>query len=554
MIPKNILFICSKLIELRKIQHLFLIFLVLSFSQCAKKGRPDGGPMDEDAPIFVTANPPYETINFDKKEINIYFNEYIKLKDLNKQLIISPPLNPENPPLISPQGTPSKFINIKILDTLKENSTYIFDFGNSVQDNNESNTLERFKYIFSTGNYIDSLSLSGNVKNAFISKSVEDIKLLLYRLDSSYTDSAVYNRKPDYVTSSLDSSNYQFTNLRKGNYLLVALDDVRSDYIFNPETDKIGFLNDTITLPRDSIINHTISIFKEELPYIFRRGKEIRKGQLIFGYKGKPKNLTVETLSAVPDNFKTIIFPEKGKDTLNLWHSLIEKDSLIFKISDNIISDTVTVKLRKKELDSLKVNEITGGILNLKDTLFFLTNNPVVSIDTSRINFKLSDSINFPYEAFISKKENKIGFLFEKKYKKSYKINLYPNALTDIFNTTNDTISSLFRTRGTEDYGEISVTIQNPKKIPVIIQLTDINDATIVQETCSENKNISFDLLIPQKYKIRIIYDSNQNGIWDTGSYLEKKQPEYVEYFPETQEVRANWLLPIVLTIKELKD
>jgi len=552
LIPKNILFICSKLIELRKIQHLFLIFLVLSFSQCAKKGRPDGGPMDEDAPIFVTANPPYETINFDKKEINIYFNEYIKLKDLNKQLIISPPLNPENPPLISPQGTPSKFINIKILDTLKENSTYIFDFGNSVQDNNESNTLERFKYIFSTGNYIDSLSLSGNVKNAFISKSVEDIKLLLYRLDSSYTDSAVYNRKPDYVTSSLDSSNYQFTNLRKGNYLLVALDDVRSDYIFNPETDKIGFLNDTITLPRDSIINHTISIFKEELPYIFRRGKEIRKGQLIFGYKGKPKNLTVETLSAVPDNFKTIIFPEKGKDTLNLWHSLIEKDSLIFKISDNIISDTVTVKLRKKELDSLKVNEITGGILNLKDTLFFLTNNPVVSIDTSRINFKLSDSINFPYEAFISKKENKIGFLFEKKYKKSYKINLYPNALTDIFNTTNDTISSLFRTRGTEDYGEISVTIQNPKKIPVIIQLTDINDATIVQETCSENKNISFDLLIPQKYKIRIIYDSNQNGIWDTGSYLEKKQPEYVEYFPETQEVRANWLLPIVLTIKEL--
>jgi uncharacterized protein (DUF2141 family) len=552
LIPKNILFICSKLIELRKIQHLFLIFLVLSFSQCAKKGRPDGGPMDEDAPIFVTANPPYETINFDKKEINIYFNEYIKLKDLNKQLIISPPLNPENPPLISPQGTPSKFINIKILDTLKENSTYIFDFGNSVQDNNESNTLERFKYIFSTGNYIDSLSLSGNVKNAFISKSVEDIKLLLYRLDSSYTDSAVYNRKPDYVTSSLDSSNYQFTNLRKGNYLLVALDDVRSDYIFNPETDKIGFLNDTITLPRDSIINHTISIFKEELPYIFRRGKEIRKGQLIFGYKGKPKNLTVETLSAVPDNFKTIIFPEKGKDTLNLWHSLIEKDSLIFKISDNIISDTVTVKLRKKELDSLKVNEITGGILNLKDTLFFLTNNPVVSIDTSRINFKQSDSINFPYEAFISKKENKIGFLFEKKYKKSYKINLYPNALTDIFNTTNDTISSLFRTRGTEDYGEISVTIQNPKKIPVIIQLTDINDATIVQETCSENKNISFDLLIPQKYKIRIIYDSNQNGIWDTGSYLEKKQPEHVEYFPETQEVRANWLLPIVLTIKEL--
>ena len=286
------MFICSKLFELRKIQHLFLIFLVLSFSQCAKKGRPDGGPKDEDAPLFVTSNPPYETTNFDKKEINIYFNEYIKLKDLRKQLIVSPPLNPANPSIISPQGSPSKFINIKILDTLKDNSTYIFDFGNSVQDNNEANTLERFKYVFSTGSYIDSLNLSGNVKNSFKSESVEDIKLLLFRLDSSYTDSAVYNRKPDYVTSSLDSSNYQFTNLRKGNYLLVALNEVRSDYIFNPKTDEIGFLRDTISLPRDSIID-AILIFKEELPYKFKRGKEFRKGQLTFGYQGKPNDLKI---------------------------------------------------------------------------------------------------------------------------------------------------------------------------------------------------------------------------------------------------------------------
>ena len=522
---------------------------MLSFSQCAKKGRPDGGPKDEDAPLFVTSNPPYETTNFDKKEINIYFNEYIKLKDLRKQLIVSPPLNPANPSIITPQGSPSKFINIKILDTLKDNSTYIFDFGNSVQDNNEANTLERFKYVFSTGSYIDSLNLSGNVKNSFKSESVEDIKLLLFRLDSSYTDSAVYNRKPDYVTSSLDSSNYQFTNLRKGNYLLVALNEVRSDYIFDPKTDEIGFLRDTISLPSDSIISDAISIFKEELPYIFKRGKELRKGQLTFSYQGKPNDLKIETLSTVPDNFKTIIFPEKGKDTLNLWHSLIDKDSLIFKISNNAVYDTVTVKLRKKELDSLVVSELSGGILNLNDTLFFATNNPIIKIDTSKINFKYSDSINFPYKAFISKKESKVGFLFEKKLKKPYKINLYPKALIDIFNTSNDSISSLFRTRGTEDYGEISLSIQNPKKTPVIIQLTDINDATITQETSSEDKIISFNFLIPKKYKIRIIYDTNSNGKWDTGNYLSKKQPEHVEYFSEIQEVRANWVLNEIIKI-----
>jgi len=543
------LFICSKLPELKKIQSLFLIVLVLSFSQCAKKGRPDGGPKDEDAPLFVTANPPYETINFDKNEINIYFNEYIKLKDLSKQLIISPPLNPENPPLISPQGSPSKYINIQILDTLLENSTYIFDFGNSVQDNNESNTLERFKYVFSTGAYIDSLTLSGSVKNSFKSESVENIKLLLYRLDSAYTDSAVYNRKPDYVTSTLDSSNYEFSNLRKGNYLLVALNDAGSDYVFNPKTDEIGFLKDNISLPRDSIIKTELSIFKEELPYIFRRGKEIRKGQLIFGYQGKPSNLKIENLSAVPDNFQTIIFPEKDKDTLNLWHSPIEKDSLIFKISNNNIIDTITVALRKKQLDSLTVTKITGGVLNIKDTLFFSTNNPIIKIDTSKINFVHTDSIYITYKAFISKKESSVGFLFEKKFKTSYKLNLYPDALVDIFETSNDTVTSQFRTRSIEDYGEISLAIQNPEKVPVIIQLTDINDVTVAQETSSENKTISFNYLIPKKYKIRIIYDTNNNGKWDTGNYLEKKQPEPVQYFPEVQEIRPNWVLNEVIKI-----
>ena len=182
-----------------------LIFAFFLF-HCAKKGRPSGGPKDEDAPLFVVANPPYESTNFDKDEIRIYFNEFIKLRDLNKQLIVSPPLNPKNPSLITPQGSPSEYITIKILDTLKKNTTYIFDFGNSVEDNNESNQLERFKYVFSTGNYIDSLTLKGKVKNSYSSDDIKNVKLLLYRLDSSYTDSTIYKIKPSYVTSSLDTS------------------------------------------------------------------------------------------------------------------------------------------------------------------------------------------------------------------------------------------------------------------------------------------------------------------------------------------------------------
>ena len=127
---------------------------------------------------------------------------------------------------------------------------------------------------------------------------------------------------------------------------------------------------------------------------------------------------------------------------------------------------------------------------------------------------------------------------------------MYPNALTDIFNTSNDTIISQFKTRSLEDYGEITLDVKNTKKTPVIIQLTDLNDKTIAQETTSVSKNISFKYLNPNRYKIRIIYDTNNNGKWDTGNYLLKLQPESVEYFPEIQEVRANWQLPIDLNIK----
>ena len=126
---------------------LLVVFLVF-VTNCARTGRPEGGPKDEVAPLFVNSIPPYNTVKFDKKIIKLNFNEFVTLKELSKQLVVSPPL--KNPPLITPQGSPSKIIQIQILDTLQENTTYIFNFGNAVQDNNESNILENFKYVFST--------------------------------------------------------------------------------------------------------------------------------------------------------------------------------------------------------------------------------------------------------------------------------------------------------------------------------------------------------------------------------------------------------------------
>ena len=140
----------------KQISVLFVFFLLALFlTDCAKRGRPTGGEKDEDAPLLEKSSPENYSTNFNGKEIKLVFDEYVKLKDLNSQLIVSPPL--KNNPLITPVGTASKTITIKLLDTLKENTTYSFNFGQSVTDNNEGNVFNNFKFVFSTGPIIDSL-------------------------------------------------------------------------------------------------------------------------------------------------------------------------------------------------------------------------------------------------------------------------------------------------------------------------------------------------------------------------------------------------------------
>ncbi len=528
--------------KIRNSSFLLLISITL-ISSCAKTGRPDGGPKDELAPLFVTSEPPYETINFSSKEVTLDFNEFVKLKNLNKQLVVSPPL--KNPLLISPQGTASKTLNIEILDTLAINTTYIFNFGNAIEDNNESNVLEGFKYVFSTGTYIDSLEFSGTIANAFSNKKPKKTNIVLYRIDSTFTDSIIYNKKPNYVTTALDTTGFNFTNLKKGKYLLLALKQSSNDYIFNPTVDEIGFYKDTIQLPKDSSIIKPIKLFKELQPYQFKRAKEAYKGKITFGYVGVVKDLKVELLSKVSDSFRSISRFEIDKDTLNYWHTPINVDSLNFIVSNAIFSDTVTVKFRKKKIDSLTLSPSTTGVLHLRDTFFIKSNTPIIKIDTSKVWLTAADTISVKYEHYVSKKENKIGFIFDKKQKEKYNLKAFPGGFSDLYAVKNDTLSFNFRTRDLEDYGRITMDIINSGSENLIVELLTgkENDQVVERRYITTSETLVFDLLEPKSYAVRAIIDANKNNKWDTGSYLLKILPENILYYSEELKVRANYFL-----------
>jgi len=524
---------------------IFVILIALILSDCARRGRPEGGPKDVTPPIMITSDPPFETIHFKSKKIKIDFDEYIKLFKVGEQLIISPPLKYK--PIITPLGTPSKEIKIELRDTLKKETTYIFNFGTSVRDNDEGNILYNFKYIVSTGSHIDSLKIKGKIRDALSNKVDKNVAILLYKIDSTYNDSIVYKGLPNYIANSLDTVTWEITNIKKGKYLLAALKQKNYDYKFKPKTDKIAFYPKFIEIPVvDSTQRFSLSLFKEILDYKLTRPSEVTKQHIVFGYEGIGKNIKIELLSKVPDNFKSIIAFEDDKDTLNYWFNTPNLDSLKFKVTNRALNDstyidTVTVKLRAKKFDSLIVGSKMRSSIKLNQNFKLLTNQPITKINKSKIEIIDKDSTNIPFTTQISKSKKTLSFKFNKKPVNSYKIRILPKSITTLFEQTSDTIRYNLHTKKPTDYGNIYLTLKNAKSYPIIVQLTDKNTKVIQSKYVKKNQEVTFKNLNPSTYLIRAIYDDNKNGIWDTGNFLKHKMPERVLYFYKKIEVRANW-------------
>ena len=251
---------------------LYLFFLT-TLVQCAKPGTPTGGAKDSIPPRLVNASPKMKTTEFDKTEIRLNFDEYVTLKDLSKQMIVSPPLEREKY-TVYPQTGASKKVTIKLKDSLLENTTYTFNFGESIVDFNESNPSSYLTYTLSTGATIDSLYIRGNITDAFENETERFISLQLYPVDSIFTDSVIYSQKPLYVTSTLDTTIYRFQNLRAGKYAIIALEDKAGNYFFDQNMDKIGFNEKLIELPKDSVIN--LRLFKERRNFVVKSLNNIK--------------------------------------------------------------------------------------------------------------------------------------------------------------------------------------------------------------------------------------------------------------------------------------
>jgi len=513
---------------------------------CAKKGRIEGGPKDTIPPVFVKAEPANYTTNFDGERIRIYFDEYIKLKDFQKQLIISPPLKNT---IISPQGTASKYINIAILDTLEANTTYVFNFGQSIQDNNEGNPYSYFKYIMSTGSFIDSLTVKGEIKSALSQFPDNFVTVMLYEIDSTYTDSIIYKENPRYVTNTLDSlTTFELSNLREGTYAIAALKDEDANFTFQPKKDKIAFIKEHITVPTDS--SYVLTLFNEEIPVSTSRPRHTGAGKITFGVQGAIDSVRLEMISKVDETVVSTLSRKRNKDTLDYFFKpVIKPDSLLFVATGPSLRDTLTVKMRTLPADTLVINKLTKATLDLKQPFELGSSIPITEVDTTLISVVRQDSISVPFTIDTDAFTKTTRVRFETAENEAYTIQMLPEALTDFAGNKSDTLSYKVRTKEYIDYGDLNFTIANANEFPYIVQLVTEKEEVVQERFTNGQTDFTFNILAPGKYLVRLIKDANGNQRYDSGDYLKRQQPEAVIYYPKVIDIRAGWLPTEVFTL-----
>ncbi|HEX2684361.1 MAG TPA: Ig-like domain-containing protein [Ferruginibacter sp.] len=238
---------------MRSAHILFTFFIVsclyaiaVTNAGCAQIGFPTGGPRDSIAPRLSNASPQLNSTNVSGNKITLTFNEYVEVKDPQTNVVISP--LPKRPPSVDFK---LKTVTVKLKDSLLPNTTYSINFGNAIVDINEGNPLKDFTYVFSTGNQIDSLSLTGKVIIAENGKSDSTLIAMLYR---NTDDSAVLKRKPDYVAKLKGDGSFRFVNLPSDNFKVYALKDGDGGKTYNSKKELFAFVDAPVTVSENTVL------------------------------------------------------------------------------------------------------------------------------------------------------------------------------------------------------------------------------------------------------------------------------------------------------------
>ncbi|PTN09045.1 Ig-like domain-containing domain [Mangrovibacterium marinum] len=597
----------------------YLGYLIFTTS-CANPGMPTGGPKDSIPPVVVRTVPAFEARNYKGKTVAITFSEYIQSSDVAQQLVISPPV--KKAPIIK---TKSRTLILDFTDRLDTNKTYSLDFRNSIKDNNEGNPLRHFRFAFSNGPRLDSLTLGGYVRMAENMEPVLDALIVMHRLDSL---SAFRDSIPDYVAKTDSDGFYQITNIAEGKYRLYALQDADNSMTYNSSDELIAFFDSLVVpvapLQPDSVltahthegeesqqvheaIRETMSRQRADLkPYYLLLFQENTFEQYLedskrdrnnfcqfFFQEGVSDSFSVRLINADPKPDYALFEYSAKRDTVNLWIRdtvISAMDTLQFQLNYVVLdslqkrvfqTDTLELtyarpvekerKRKKKDEEaeeekpqvqhfSFKGNGKDGFdvyrqlSLTVPEPLEFFDYDQVhlfQKVDTvyQELNFDISrDSLDLRHYT--------IRYPWE--FEQAYRLEIDSAAARSISGYPSNKLKQELKIKQEAFYAKIILTVTNLRG-PSFIQLVKNTDKEepVQQIAIRSDGEIEFPYLNPEKYKIKLVIDRNENGKWDTGDLAKGLQPERVVYFPKILKLRSNfevresWNLPDDLQFKK---
>ncbi len=509
-------------------------FVILFFSlafvlwcACASIVAPSGGPKDEQAPGIVELSPSNFTVQFQSSRVEMVFDEYIKVKNLESELIVSPPL--KNTPKATVKG---KTLLIQIEDTLRANTTYTFNFGNAIVDLNEGNPLEDFKYIFSTGSFIDSLSLQGIVNPVYEEKLPEKMWLLAYRINENWNDSVPFLSKPEYL-AQIKNQNFKISHMSKGHYLLLAIEDKNRNYMLDANEFQ-GFAK----AHSSSDSGHVeLFAFRPLDPLKFKglRQRGVDRVNLLYNRKiYQDDSLKIFIDSGNVANYQI------NQDTA-FFYLDSARDSLRLIASHRYGSDTTNLLLQKSDTNKIRVHLFPESNISPVDTLRIISSRPIVGIDSSRIYIH-KDSLLPSFR--LAHSNGKVFLFFEMEQETPYLIRVDSGALWDRLGATNDSTGFIVLQNSEETYGSLQVAKELHGNY--IIELIS-KPGQVVRKVSASHFPVNIKHLKAGTYKLRLIEDLNNNGRWDPGNFLKSLQPEPCKYYTSPIEIRSNWELELSL-------
>ncbi len=551
--------------------HILLVIIAFLLKSCASQLPPTGGPVDEEPPILIYASPENKTLNFHGQVVELTFDEDIQVKNLEKELLITPTYLGE-----IDYKEQQESVLIEFYEPFADSTTYVLNFRGAIVDLHEGNPAVDLRIAFSTWDFLDSLEMHGNITDILTGNPAGDYTIGIYKAADTLNP---LNGIPLYTTKSREDGSYSLYNIKSDKYRIYAFDDKNNNLLIDYKKESYGFLKDTINL--DTIKSNldllTTNLDLTDLAISGKRQNghhyEIKLSKYATSYNLSFLDSTnTDTLyHRLTDANRTIMVFNTlhSPDSTGLLVSII--DSLYTSITDTVYIQFIPSSRKKEEFKITSVPTIENGIMQTAisfskpiksfqpDSVFIEWDTVnIFPIDTSMLitkeDFKITFKKNFTYDTLYKSEiiislpdsiKNDSSFTKPKKIIREPKMNFNYASFISIEDDSSAYISMSFTEVNANQFGSIKGEVNLPYK-SYILQLIDKNHTVI--DTLVSPKSYSFQKLNPGDYRMRILIDEDKNGRWDPGNIVLNKNPEPILFYEDENgqqviSLRANWEL-----------